>query len=150
MLLWQNQCVVAVLAARYIWQPHTPSPHKQDCEGSCGSATHCCDYGFFSDADLNATRVSIPHSSGALDGYLMVNSTAPYAGAPPLTILYSHGSGWNVAVQYRILRYKFLLSQGSCSRLPTRVDCCTSPRLLRFTGNVHPDIRLCRVWRLPW
>ncbi len=30
----------------------------------------------------------------------------------PLTILYSHGSGWNVAVQYRLQRYAFLLSLG--------------------------------------
>lgn len=93
------------------------SAFAQDCSGSCGSKTHCCDYGFFDDAALNATRVSIPSKFGDLDGFLMVNSTAPYAAAPPLHILYSHGSGWNVAVQYRIERYKYLLSQGNVALL---------------------------------
>jgi len=45
-----------------------------------------------------------------LNGWFMEsNSSAP---TPAVPILYSHGSGKNVAVRYRVERYEFLLSLG--------------------------------------
>ena len=43
----------------------------------------------------------------------MRNISSDPSAPRPLTILYSHGSGWNVAVQYRVERYRFLLAQGN-------------------------------------
>lgn len=54
-----------------------------------------------------------------LHGWYFVNATDPAADSPDcstptpwLTILYSHGSGWNVGVEYRKSRYEWLLSLG--------------------------------------
>ena len=78
----------------------------------CGSEQFCCSYSLFNAPALNATRVSIDSKFGSLDGFLMRNVSTT-ATSPPLTILYSHGSGWNIAVQYRLQRYAFLLSLGN-------------------------------------
>ena len=56
-------------------------------------------------------------AGGAVDAYLMANFTEPNPDAKRVFMLYSHGSGWNVAVKYRIDRYKFLLSQGNIALL---------------------------------
>jgi len=84
----------------------------QECVADCGSEQFCCSYNLFNDASLNSTRVTIPSEFGPLDGFLMRNINSS-SSQPPLTILYSHGSGWNVAVQYRVVRYAFLLSLGN-------------------------------------
>lgn len=55
-------------------------------------------------------------SDFTIHGWLMVNATRHHsapASQKPLIIMYSHGSGNNVAAGYRIERYKFLLEQGN-------------------------------------
>ena len=87
---------------------------KADCTGSC-TTLHCCDY----DALANLPGITVTHvpftwQGVQLDAYLLQNNTVPSTGAThPLHVLYNHGSGWNVAAQYRLTRYKQLLARGN-------------------------------------
>lgn len=77
---------------------------------------NCCSY----DASLvlpstPPTDVTFEDENGNLiHGWVLENATAPAGNpdAPFVNILYNHGSGYNVAVKYRLDRYKFLLAQG--------------------------------------
>ncbi|KAA0148692.1 hypothetical protein FNF29_06475 [Cafeteria roenbergensis] len=79
------------------------------------SAADCCSYavdplrfpGPTAPVDVTYTT-----TDGAMHGWLMTNSTPASPGDGWLTVLYSHGSGANVAVNYRQQRYQWLLSLG--------------------------------------
>jgi len=67
--------------------------------------------------DPSEAEAELP-SGTPLHGWYFVNATDP-AGAVPgcsstpwLNVLYSHGSGWNIGVEYRKSRYEWLLSLG--------------------------------------
>lgn len=76
----------------------------------------CCSYAVESARFPGASaplEVTYTTTDGLMHGWYMVNDTAPADGAAGwLTVLYSHGSGANVAVNYRQERYSWLLRQG--------------------------------------
>ena len=51
-------------------------------------------------------------NGNSIHGWYMENSTTGSADDPWLNILYLHGGGYNLAVNYRLERYSFLLSLG--------------------------------------
>lgn len=63
---------------------------------------------------LNATDIHFEdtNSETKLHGWLMSN-VSESSDESPLNVLYYHGSGRNIAVQYRVQRYEILLSFGN-------------------------------------
>jgi pimeloyl-ACP methyl ester carboxylesterase len=73
----------------------------------------CCSY---NPASLNFTDVFLRTSDEGgsyIHGWLLANTTKASASQGFISMLYSHGSGGNVASGYRVARYQFLLSLGN-------------------------------------
>lgn len=86
---------------------------SESCSG--GTGHYDCDYTSPNPVfGVAHTSVVFTTEDGTqLDGFMMSNLTMPFAGAPMIRLLYNHGSGSNIAANYRMERYAFLLSLGN-------------------------------------
>jgi pimeloyl-ACP methyl ester carboxylesterase len=107
--------IVAVAAlGDLITFANVPASACQAMPCTSASPAACCSYNVSSsrfEGEAFPRNFTYTTTDGSMHAWLMTNSSGPPS-LPWLNILYSHGSGANVAVNYRLARYQWLLQRG--------------------------------------